>query len=271
MLDPSNDTISTHTQTHPDKDSAASSSRVNVNRAERGASLAAGTALVILGLRRRGLSRILLSSAGVMMVLRGASGQCPAYRALGLTSIPRESKDADAAGFQLPRPIEPLEPMVIEETIAILGAAEDLRESLKELPKLSAVLGDKVEIGETPGGELEWHVDLPFERTLRFKTRWTDSNASDPLAWETLPNRWIRASGSLRFDAAPADLGTTVRARLEFETLGPMATINLGSKLLEPIVRKLVRKALRRFKSLAETGEVPTNAIRVPDSSAVSH
>ena len=63
--------------------------------------------------------------------------------------------------------------------------------------------------------------------------------------------------GSIRFRPAPGDWGTKVRLRFRFAS--PSGVLGeAASKLLNVVPSMLAGKALRRFKSLAETGEIPT-------------
>src|SRR5688572_23158190 len=59
---------------------------VNVNRAERVLSVAAGGALAAWALRRKDLPALLFGVLGGVLVERGVSGHCHVYDALGLTS-----------------------------------------------------------------------------------------------------------------------------------------------------------------------------------------
>lgn len=59
---------------------------VNVGRMERLASGVVGGALALYALRRRSTGGVLLALLGGMLVDRGVSGQCPVYRALGVST-----------------------------------------------------------------------------------------------------------------------------------------------------------------------------------------
>src|SRR5215207_9954699 len=58
----------------------------NVNGVERAVSLTAGGALVMLGMKYGGLGGTLISVLGGGMLLRGATGHCHMYDALGVNT-----------------------------------------------------------------------------------------------------------------------------------------------------------------------------------------
>ena len=63
--------------------------------------------------------------------------------------------------------------------------------------------------------------------------------------------------GLVRFHPASGDWGTVVTLRLQFDPPGGVLG-GAALKLLGAAPGLLASKALRRFKSLVETGEIPT-------------
>ena len=58
----------------------------NVAQPERIASVTLGAALIAYGLRRRDTAGILAAIVGGVFVHRGATGRCPVYNALGVST-----------------------------------------------------------------------------------------------------------------------------------------------------------------------------------------
>src|SRR5690349_23851450 len=58
----------------------------NINLTERWISIVGGSALAAYGLARRSKSGLLLAGLGGALVWRGATGHCPVYSALGVSS-----------------------------------------------------------------------------------------------------------------------------------------------------------------------------------------
>ena len=59
----------------------------NVGKVERVISAIAGTAMVAEGLRRRSLRGMILAASGAGLVYRGTTGNCAAYRGLGISTV----------------------------------------------------------------------------------------------------------------------------------------------------------------------------------------
>ena len=58
----------------------------NVSNPERWISVIGGTALAAYGLARRSIPGVLLAGVGGILAWRGATGRCPIYGALGMTT-----------------------------------------------------------------------------------------------------------------------------------------------------------------------------------------
>jgi len=76
------------------------------------------------------------------------------------------------------------------------------------------------------------------------------------IAWRTIDGSAVSSAGSVHFDPGPPGAGTTVRVRLQYDPpagkLGAAIAWAFGD---DPA--KVIREALRRFKQLMETGEIP--------------
>src|SRR5688572_5489925 len=68
-------------------------SAVNVGPTERAVSLAAGAIVTGLGIARRSLPGFLTAAAGGALIFRGATGRCPLYRSLGVSTAAEGGTD----------------------------------------------------------------------------------------------------------------------------------------------------------------------------------
>lgn len=75
-------------------DKAERVSAINVGRPERIISGVLGSALLLLGMRRPGITNRLVSLAGADLLLRGASGCCNVYKALNFSTVSEAEKTA---------------------------------------------------------------------------------------------------------------------------------------------------------------------------------
>ena len=85
-----------------------------------------------------------------------------------------------------------------------------------------------------------------------------DDRPGEGIGWRSLPGATVSNEGSVRFRPASADRGAVATLRFRFDppggALGDAAVKLLGTTPLD----LAADGALRRFKSLVETGEIPT-------------
>ncbi|HEX7809138.1 MAG TPA: YgaP-like transmembrane domain, partial [Thermoanaerobaculia bacterium] len=65
----------------------------NVNDPERWVSVIAGSALAAYGLKKRSIGGLVLSTIGGTLVWRGATGNCPIYAGLGISTLNGSDED----------------------------------------------------------------------------------------------------------------------------------------------------------------------------------
>lgn len=187
--------------------------------------------------------------------------------ALGLTALAGVTAVAvrNAYGGHIDRRYEksrrrksthPGEPKV-ERSITIGKSADELYGRLRDPTTLPRIMARFATVKPTGDGRMHWTVKGRLGRTYEWETE-PVNDAGRGFGWRALPGAGIPNEGSVRFSPAPADRGTVVTLRLSFDppngVLGEAATRLLGSRPLD----LAVDGALRRFQSLAETGEIPT-------------
>lgn len=197
---------------------------------------------------RTAAGSLLVLAAGWLVyrsVRRRSEGQNPVARTLARetpnTQLPDTEVKADAPE--------------VERTLTVRRSASDLYRMWLEPQTLAQVMGHFADIRPTGEGHLEWRVRL-LGRTLLWETHWAEQSPDDLLRWEALTSV-LPNTGSVRFRPAPKGWGTEVTLRLQFEPPGGPVGEN-AVKLFRALPENLLVKALRRFKSLAETGEIPT-------------
>jgi uncharacterized membrane protein len=223
------------------------SRRTNVGRWERAVCAGVGGLLFTRGLRRRTLRGIVTTAVGGALLSRGVTGQSRLY---GLLDVDRTERGNQGAGTTQ-------DTVTVERSITVAGSAEDLAAYWRDPDELTRIVGHFAEVRPVDGERQHWRVEGPMNRTASWESRIVEERPGELLRWESvagasLPNEW-----SVRFQSAPAEQGTEVTLRVGFDPpggrFGGMALERLGV-----VPRALVGKALHRFKSLAETGEIPT-------------
>ena len=225
----------------------------NIGRAERLASVALGGVLIVRGLNRSSLGGAAAAFAGGALVYRGVTGRSRLYAALE-ADVGAERERAGPEDEDEPRETKP----TIERSITIDESAEDLAERLRDPEQLNRIVGPFAEVAAADEGDdrHRWTAQAPFDRTLEWEMTVVQDGPDERLRWES-NDALIPHEYALSFEPAPADRGTEVSVELQYDppggTVGDAAMDRLG---FAPAV--FVGTALRRLKSLAETGEIPT-------------
>ena len=226
---------------------AGDSTDVNVGMLERVASAVVGGTLVGVGLSRRSRNGALLAAVGGGLLARGVRGRSRLYRLLGVDTTDAEHRGPGATP----------DAMTVEQSITVDGSPEELAAYWRDSNQLTRVFGHFAEVRPIDERRQHWQVDGPFGRTTSWEARIVEQRHGELLRWESVGDASPANGWSVRFQPAPAGRGTEVTLNVEFDVpggrLGGMALARLGF-----VPETLVGKALHRFKSLVETGEIPT-------------
>lgn len=218
---------------------------VNVSKGERVLSAALGTMLAARGLRRRSLGGALIAAAGGSLLYRGVTGHCGVYEKLGFSSNRARWKEAGA----------PPDAMEIKTSITVQRSAQELYELWREPQTLSRILKHFVEVEPAADGLLSWRYSGPLGIRREWRTRTVATRPGESIGWQSLPGSQLPIEGRVRFKRAPADRGTEVELQVRMDPRTRTAGV---ATLFGFVPRLLFSHALRSFKSLAETGEVPS-------------
>ena len=145
----------------------------------------------------------------------------------------------------------------VERSLTIGRSAEELYKLWLEPTTLPKIMSHAAEVRQEEDDQAHWKMNLPLGQSLEWDTRVTEERPNELVHWASLAGAALPNEGWVTLRPAPAERGTVVTLRLEFNPPGGVLG-NAAAKQFEAVPKTLVGKALRRFKSLAETGEVPT-------------
>jgi uncharacterized membrane protein len=231
----------------------------NVGDSERLISVVGGATLAVYGLERRDLQGGLLAVVGAELVRRGATGHCLVYDALNVST----ASDATVHGLHRDLPVSPAatvrasRAVKIEHSVTVKRPAAELFEFWRNpanVPRLMDFIESVEPVDDTTA---HWRIRGPAGTAIEWDAQIINEIPNELLAWKSVGDADVPNAGSLHFRPGPNDRGTEVRLVLEYE---PPAG-HLGAwlaKLVKENPATQVRDALRRFKQLAETGEVLT-------------
>lgn len=193
---------------------------------------------------------------GAAAILAGLGGRRKGAAALAVTAV------AGAVGAMRNAQSERGEAGAapeVERSITIGKTADELRASWLDARTLPQLMASFAAVRAAGDGRTHWKVEGPPGRAWEWDAETVD-RPGEGLGWRALPGAAIPNEGWVRFHPAPAGRGTVATLRLRFDPPGgPLADALL--KLLGATPLDMVADAaLRRFKNLVETGEIPTTA-----------
>ncbi|NOK17113.1 SRPBCC family protein [Corallococcus carmarthensis] len=207
----------------------------------------AGT-LMSLGLKRRSLGGTLVALAGGALLYQGLGSRRHAP-----ATVARRARRA-LKGGEARRGKHLLE---VERTITVGRPADVLYRLWREPSTLSRLMANFADVTPTDGDGRHWQVHGPLGREMSWDSHLVEDRPPEFMRWESTGNSPMETGGWVRFKPAPANWGTEVTLHLAFSPPGGVLAEALA-KRLHAIPAMQMMKTLRRFKSLAETGEMPT-------------
>lgn len=225
----------------------------NVGDAERVASTVAGGALVAYGLKQGGLGGALISLLGGGMLVRGTTGHCHVYDAMGVrTSGPQEGtrRSPFSRGSLLKGKVH------VTKALTINKSADELYHFWRDFKNLPKFMRHLESVSSVDGNRSHWTAKAPLGQTVEWDAEVTSDIENHRIGWKSLEGATIPNSGVVEFRPT-VDRGTEMIVTMTYEApggkLGEWIAWALGE---EPSIQ--IADDLRRFKMLMETGEIIT-------------
>lgn len=227
-------------------------SAVNVADAERIASTFTGAALAAWSLAglagRPSAQRWLTLAAGGGLIYRGLTGHCSLYRNLGINTARSSSS---AVGVRARRGCK------VEHSLAIQRPAEELFSAWRDVAKLAGILRHVESVEEMDDRRSHWVARGPMRTRLEWDAEIINERKPDLIAWRSLPGSEVDTAGSIHFRPLANQRGTLVTVSLKYDPPGGRISAALA-EMLDAGLETRIKEDLRRFKNLAEAGEIPT-------------
>jgi uncharacterized membrane protein len=219
------------------RDALARTIPANVGEVERAVTALAGAAM--LGLAwKRGSKGLALMSTGLM--LRGVSGYCPAYAAMGV--------DHTATA---PSALSGSRGIHIREAVTIQASPETLYRFWRQLTRLPEVMPHLESVEQLDSKRSRWTAKA-FDRVpITWEAEIINEVPFETIAWKTLPGESIQNAGSVTFKPAPDHRGTEVRVHLQYAPPGGHAA-GWFAWLAGQDPAKLTREGLQALKQKLE-------------------
>lgn len=146
----------------------------------------------------------------------------------------------------------------VERSLTIGKTADELHRRWRDPATLTRIMAGFATVSAGGGGRMHWKVEGPLGRTYEWDTEAVDDRPGEGVGWRSLPGAAIPNEGSVRFRPAPTDRGTVATLRFSFNPPGGVIGDAIAKLLGHKPLGLAADGVLRRFKSLVETGEIPT-------------
>ena len=265
-----------HVSTNDDVDwksfAVPEDTRHNVAKGERIGSVALGAALVGYGIRRRDPAELVAALlGGAFFIGRGATGHCPVYQALGVST---GSADAVLHSSELDdvtsraATVNARKAVKVERSATIERPREELFAFWRNFENLPRFMEHLVSVRVDSPTRSHWIAKAPAGKTVEWDAEIVNEVPNEIIAWKSVGEPDVPNAGAVNFADAPGGRGTIVRVTIDYEPPAGRIGAILSHFFSEEPDRQ-IREDLRKFKQLMETGEITTSASRVEDSAYV--
>jgi uncharacterized membrane protein len=219
---------------------------VNVGRAERRVSAAAGVLLAALGLRRRGVWGWAAVAGGVALVKRAITGHCALYARLGVTSEGNRLHADDPS-------VDPESAIEVRRSVRVdrsPAACYGVWRDFSRLPQFVDYLERVDVLDETRS---RWYAKGPAGVTVEWDAEVVRAVEPERIAWQSVDPADVPNRGVVEFRPADGGAATDVHVQLEWDPPGGRATRALATAFRRDPGREL-EHALDRFRRVLEAG-----------------
>lgn len=208
----------------------------NVGSTERVLTVIAGAALLGYALKRND-KKLGLASAG--MLLRGATGYCPAYAVLGANHADTKQALAGSRGVH------------VRESITINAPAQEIYRFWRHLSRLPEVMPHLAKVEELDTKRSRWTAKAFDQVPVTWDAEIIDEQPFELISWATLPGQWVQNAGSVQFNPASDGSGTEVHVHLQYSGPSGKASGWLAWLVGEDPAKRL-REGLLKLKTQLE-------------------
>lgn len=216
----------------------------NMSQAERALSIAAGVWVGLTGLRKGNTLGYLMALAGGEMIRRGATGSCPLYSLLGVSTASRgQGSQTTSVPYEVG--------IRVDESVTVQRSPQEVYLFWRQLQNLPTFLSH-VERVDVDGNRSHWVVKGPAGRKLEWDAEIINDIEGRLLAWRSLPGAQVDNAGSIHFDADGLN-ATRLRVVLQYNPPAGIAGA-LVARMFGEEPSQQIRQDLLDLKQTLETG-----------------
>jgi len=145
---------------------------------------------------------------------------------------------------------------LIEHTVGVNRSPQECYTFWRDVSNLSKFSPMIEKVTPIDDRRSHWVLRGPGGKKVEWDSEITADQPGERIAWHSISGD-VKHAGTVRFERAPGGRGTFVSAMMHYQPPGGRIATALA-KMLGKDPNHQVREDLRRFKSLIETGELPT-------------
>ena len=199
---------------------------------------AAGGALVLLGLRKKGVLGLGIAAVGGYLAYRAATGNDPVMKAAGLGSGPASSK-----------------PIFVEHSVVIERPPQQVYDFWRKLDNLPQIMSHLEEVTQLDAKRSRWVAKAPLGTHVEWEAEIVNDKPGERIGWHSLPGATVDNAGSVQFEGLPGGNSTRVHVALSYRPpAGPLGAA--VAKLFGEEPSQQIAEDLQKFKQSFE-GSAP--------------
>lgn len=222
-----------------------SSTTRNVSDPERWVSVIAGSALAAYGLKMRSIPGLVLGAVGGALVWRGATGNCPVYGAMGISTAEEQDRQVSVPYGRGVR---------VEESVTINAAPEAVYAFWRKFDNLPRFMNNLESVEVRSDTRSHWTTKGPAGTNVDWEAEIINEVPNELIGWRSIEGSQVDNAGSVHFTPSANGRGTEVKVVLRYDPPAGVVGAKV-SKILGEDPAKQVREDLGRLKALLETGD----------------
>lgn len=226
------------------------SRNTNVAQAERWASVVAGSALAAFGVTRRSRAGLALAALGSTLIFRGATGHCPAYQALGISTADGQPQERQVS-VPYGRGVR------VEKSITINTTPEQMYAFWRDFSNLPRFMRHLKSVEVRDAKRSRWIAKGPAGIDAEWDAEIINEVPNELIGWRSVANSNVDNAGSVHFERNTGGRGTVVRVVLRYDPPAGKAGTAVAT-LFGKNPSHEVQEDLRTLKQIIETGEIAT-------------
>src|SRR5205085_1872077 len=166
--------------------------------AERWVSVVAGTALATYGLARRSVPGAIVAAVGGVLAWRGATGRCPIYGSLGITTAGDHEEDR-AVSVPYGRGIR------VEKSVTVNATPADLYRFWRNFENLPRFMSHLESVKVLDDKRSHWVAKGPAGTDAEWDAEIIDEIPNELIGWRSVDGATVRNAGSVHFTQSTGD------------------------------------------------------------------